>query len=93
MDPYMKLIDADMKTAYGRDATQSDYDYWLPKLLGPNDSSLVTSGQMTGTEYWHRRMLGWQAGGADQATQGPYAHSADARGPVPSAADVLNSLS
>jgi hypothetical protein len=93
MDAYRKLINSDMKTAYGRDATQDDYKYWLPKLMGPNDSGLVTSGQMSGTEYWHRRMLGWQAGGTDQATSGPYAHSADARGPVPSASDVLKSLS
>lgn len=86
------LIDADFQTAYGRKPTQTDYAYWLPKLLGPCDSGFVTSGQMTGTEYWHRRMLGWQAGGPDAATSGPYAGGSEARGPVPSAIEVLTQL-
>ena len=84
-----QLISADIKTAYGRDATEADFGYWLPKLQAPCDSGFVTSGQMTGTEYYHRRMLGWQAGGSDVATSGPYAGSPDAHGPVPSATDVV----
>ena len=56
------------------------------------DSGYVTSGQMTGTEYYHRRMLGWQAGGSDTALAGPYAGSPDARGPVPSATEVISQL-
>jgi hypothetical protein len=84
-----QLIDADLKTAYGRPATESDYAYWLPKLQEPCDSGFVTSGQMTGVEYYHRRMLGWQAGGSDLATSGPYAGSPEARRPVPSAIDVM----
>src|SRR5438876_8103 len=51
-DGYKKLIAADIKTAYGRDATQADFDYWLPKMTGPNDSGFVTGGQMSATEYW-----------------------------------------
>ena len=92
VDPYRQLIAADMRMAYGREATQGDYDYWLPKLQGECDSGFVTSGQMTGTEYWHRRMLGWQAGGSDRATSGPYAGGSDAHGPVPSATDVVSAL-
>jgi hypothetical protein len=91
-DSLRQLIAADIKTAYGSEATESDYSYWLPKLQGPCDSGFVTSGQMTGTEYWHRRMLGWQAGGSDMATSGPYAGSPDANGPVPSATDVVGAL-
>jgi hypothetical protein len=87
-----QLISADIKTASGREATQADFDYWLPKLQEPCDSGFVTSGQMTGVEYYHRRMLGWQAGGADMATQGPYAGSPEARGPVPSATDVVGPI-
>ncbi|MFT3841896.1 MAG: hypothetical protein QM723_33200 [Myxococcaceae bacterium] len=89
---FRQLINADMLLAYGRPANDSDYNYWLPKLSGPNDSGYVTSGQMSGTEYWHRRMLGWQAGGSDQATSGPYAGSSDARGPVPSFIDLVGQL-
>ena len=89
---YKQLINADMMLAYGRPATDDDYNYWLPKLEGPNDSGFVTSGQMTATEYWHPRMLGWQAGGSDQATSGPYAGSSDAHGPVPSATDLVGPL-
>ena len=88
-----QLIDADMKTAFGRPATDGDYAYWLPMLQSPCDSGFVTSGQMTGVEYYHRRMLGWQAGGTDQATSGPYAGSPEANGPVPSAVDVVGPLS
>ncbi len=88
-EAYKALIRADLQTAYGRDATQADFDYWLPKLQGPCDSSFVTSGQLSGTEYWHRRLLGWQAGGPDLATAGPYAGSPDAHGPVPSATEVV----
>ena len=82
-----------MKTAFGRPATSEEYAYWLPMLQSPCDSGFVTSGQMTGTEYYHRRMLGWQAGSADQATSGPYAGSSEANGPVPSAVDVVGPLS
>jgi hypothetical protein len=89
---YRDLINADMMLAYGRPANDGDYNYWLPKLEGPNDSGFVTSGQMSATEYWHRRMLGWQAGGSDQATQGPYAGSSDAHGPVPAATDIVGQL-
>ena len=49
------------------------------------------SGQMTGVEYYHRRMLGWQAGGSDAAKAGPYAGGVE-RGPVPSAVDVVGPL-
>ena len=31
----------------------------------PGATFPITSGQMSGTEYWHRRMLGWEAGGSD----------------------------
>lgn len=93
VDQLKQLIASDMKTAYGREATDADYGYWLPKLQSPCDSGFVTSGQMTGVEYYHRRMLGWQAGGADQATSGPYAGSSDAHGPVPSATDVVGPIS
>ena len=87
------LIAADLKTASGREATQTDYAYWLPKLQEPCDSGFVTSGQMTGVEYYHRRMLGWQAGGEDMAISGPYAQSPDRPvGPVPSAIDVVGEL-
>lgn len=89
---FRQLIDTDMRLAYGRPANDDDYNYWLPKLSGPNDSGFVTSGQMSDTEYWHRRMLGWQAGGSDQATSGPYAGSSDARGPVPSFTDLVGQL-
>ena len=87
------LIDADMKSAYGHAATEADYGYWLPRLQSPCDSGFVTSGQMTGVEYYHRRMLGWQAGGSDMATSGPYAGSPEAHGPVPSALEVVGALS
>jgi len=89
VDPLRTLIAADIKTASGREATEADYDYWLPKLQSPCDSGFVTSGQMTGVEYYHRRMLGWQAGGADQATSGPYAGGSEAHGPVPPATEVM----
>ncbi len=89
VDKYRQLIAADIRLAGGREANDVDYNYWLPKLMGPCDSGFVTSGQMTGTEYWHRRLLGWQAGGADMAIAGPYAGSPDARGPVPSAIDMV----
>ena len=91
-DQLKKLIAADIMTAGGRVATQADYDYWLPKLQSPCDSGFVTSGQMTGVEYYHRRMLGWQAGGSDLAKFGPYAGSPDAHGPVPAATDVVGPL-
>lgn len=90
-DSFRQLIAADIKLASGREATDADYAYWLPKLQGPCDSGFVTSGQMTGTEYWHRRLLGWQAGGSDVATSGPYAGGAE-RGPVPSVADMVGPL-
>ncbi len=93
VEQFKQLINADMRTAFGRDATDADYGYWLPKLQSPCDSGFVTSGQLTGVEYYHRRMLGWQAGGSDMATSGPYAGSSDANGPVPSATDVMGRLS
>jgi hypothetical protein len=86
---YRALIAADIKASRGTEATQADYDYWLPKLMGPNDSGFVTSGQMTATEYWHRRMLGWQAGGSDVAQFGPYAGDGNQHGDVPSAASIV----
>lgn len=92
-ESYLELIDKDIQTAYGRKATQADYEYWLPKFEGPCDSGFVTNGQMTGTEYWHRRLLGWQAGGQDMATSGPYAGSPNAQGPVPRAIDVVSDVS
>ena len=61
-------------------------------LQSPCDSGFVTSGQMTGVEYYHRRMLGWQAGAADLAIAGPYAGGPEARGPVPSAVDLVGPL-
>jgi hypothetical protein len=90
-DSLRKLIASDMRLANGREATETDYAYWLPKLQEPCDSGFVTSGQMTGVEYYHR-MLGWQAGGSDMATSGPYAGSPEARAPVPSAVDVVGEL-
>ena len=90
-DSFRQLVDADMRLAYGHPASEGDYAYWLPKLQGPNDSGLVTSGQMGATEYWHRRMLGWQAGG-NEATSGPYAGGVEAHGPVPSATDMVPSV-
>ena len=95
VDQLRALIAADIKLSSGgrREATEADYAYWLPKLVGPCDSGVVTSGQMTGVEYYHRRMLGWQAGGADMAVAGPYAGSPDAHGPVPSATDMVGPLS
>ena len=89
---FRSLIQADMRTAYNREATAQDYDYWLPKLLGPNDSGLVTGGSLSATEYWHRRMLGWQAEGKDQAVAGPYARSSEAHGNVPSAQQVVPNI-
>lgn len=86
------LIAADVKTASGHEATEADYAYWLPMLQSPCDSGFVTSGQMTGVEYYHRRMLGWQAGGDDLAKFGPYAGSPEAHGPVPSAVEVVGPL-
>lgn len=60
---YRGLIDRSLKTAYNRNATDTDYSYWLPKLEGdPNN-----------TNYWEQRLLGQGAGGADVATSGPYA--------------------
>ena len=92
VDQLKALIDADLKTAFGHGATEADYSYWLPKLQSPCDSGFVTSGQMTGVEYYHRRMLGWQAGGSDTALFGPFAGSPEASGPVPSAVDVVGPL-
>ena len=89
VDQLKALIAADIRLAGKREATEADYAYWLPKLQEPCDSGFVTSGQMTGVEYYHRRMLGWQAGGSDMAIAGPYAGSPEARGPVPSAIDVM----
>lgn len=86
---YRKLIAEDIKTAYGREATDEDYTYWLEKLQGPNDSGFVTSGKMGATEYWHRRMLGWQAGGSDVALHGPYAGGGGPHGDVPAATDIV----
>jgi hypothetical protein len=91
-EAYRALIDADMRTAHsGRPATADDYAYWLPKLEGGCDTSLVTGGQLTATEYWHRRMLGWEAGGSDAATSGPY-QGGEQVGPVPSATDVVSDV-
>jgi len=88
-EAYRTLIASDIKTAYGREATDEDYAYWLPKLQGPNDSGFVTGGKMSATEYWHRRLLGWQAGGADVATSGPYAGGGGPHGDVPPATGVV----
>ena len=85
---FRKLIAADILSSGGRVANATDYAYWLPMLQSPCDSGLVTSGQMTGTEYYHRRILGWQAGGDDVAKFGPYAGGVE-RGPVPSAIEVM----
>lgn len=67
-----QVIDADAWATQGHGASQADYDYWLSKMQGDNDSGFVTSGQMSAMEYWHRRALGWQAGGADKPPYGPY---------------------
>jgi len=88
-EQFRKLIAADVKAARGSEATQADYDYWLPKLMGPNDSGFVTSGQMSATEYWHRRMLGWQAGGPDAARFGPYSGDGQEHSAVPPYAQML----
>lgn len=68
-----QVIAGDIRTACGRQATDADYAYWLPKMEGPCDSSMVTSGQMSALEYWHQRLLGMGAGGGDMARFGPYA--------------------
>jgi hypothetical protein len=68
-----QVIAGDIRTAYGREATDADYSYWLGKMEGPCDSSMVTSGQMSALEYWHQRLLGMGAGGSDVARFGPYA--------------------
>ncbi|MFN8606762.1 MAG: hypothetical protein U0931_04480 [Vulcanimicrobiota bacterium] len=92
-DAYISLIRQDIAIAYdGRPVSEKDLNYWLPKLEGGCDAAEVRSGQMTSTEYWHRRLLGWRAGGQDMATSGPYAGSSEARGPVPSAAEVVKGI-
>ena len=75
------MIRADFHASAGRDPTEADTTYWLGLTQGDNDSVLVTSGQMTAMDYWHKRMLGWQAEGPDAAQYGPY--SADPSRPVP----------
>lgn len=50
--------------AYGREATENDYTYWVGDILSdPNGWS----------DYWWKRLLGWEAGGADVALYGDYA--------------------
>jgi hypothetical protein len=63
IDSLRGLIAADVKLARGSEATDADYAYWLPKLQGDMDH----------LDYWHKRLLGWEAGGADVAKFGPYA--------------------
>ncbi len=58
-----EVIQTDAQASQGRDATQTDYDYWLPKMQADADH----------LDYWHKRLLGWQAGGADAPKYGPYA--------------------
>jgi hypothetical protein len=73
------IISADLALANRRTATNTDFAYWLPKMLAdPNN-----------LDYWHRRLLGWQAGGPDQAVAGPYAGGSEAHGRVPSIDEVL----
>ncbi len=67
------MVRQDLWVAYGREATETDFEYWLPKLKGECDSGYVTGGQMSAIDYWHNRLLGWQAGGEDVAKAGPYA--------------------
>lgn len=88
-EAYTELINKDFQIAFHRKPSDTEYKYWMEKLQGPNDSGLVTSGQMTATEYWHRRMLGWQGGGADIVPYGPYAGSSEAHGEVPKATDLV----
>ena len=73
IDNVRKVIAQDIRAAGGREPTQRDFDYWIPKFLGENDSTLVTSGQMTAEDYWHKRLLGMGAGPADAAKYGPWA--------------------
>lgn len=63
--------------AYGTPPDAGTVDYWLRKFDGRevNVSGYVTSGQMTSTDYWFKRLIGWQAGGRDVAQFGPWAGS------------------
>lgn len=57
------MIDYGLKTAYGRQATDKDYNYWITQIQAkPGDMN-----------YWLQRLLGQGAGGADTALYGPYA--------------------
>lgn len=85
-----KIVSSDIRTAYGREATDKDYSYWMEKFTGYNDSGFVTGGQMSSDEYWHRRLLGWQAGGEDVAKFGPYAGGGEAKGRVPPVSSIIN---
>src|SRR5215831_16872587 len=70
------MIDQALQTAYGRAATQQDYDYWLGKWSewGSRDPN-----------YFQQRLLGMGAGGNDIALYGPYSLAAGYRPPTPEA--------
>lgn len=56
-------------TAYGREATDNDYNYWTSKW-----AELTARGQQIGDpNYAYNRLLGMGAGGSDIATSGPFA--------------------
>lgn len=59
-----QIIQTDSQASQHRDATAKDYGYWLPMMLGTPDPG-----------YWHKRLLGWEAGGDDMAKFGPYANA------------------
>jgi hypothetical protein len=89
---YCKLIEQDAQVTTHQPATMEGFQYWLQKYEGPCDSGFVTGSppQMTPTEYWHRRALGWQAGDQDQPPFGPYGKTQDS--PLQSADDEMKSL-
>lgn len=68
-----QVITNDFMESKGRPPSAGEMKYWLDKYNGPNDSSLVTSGQMSAADYWHRRTIGMGAGGNDIALFGPFA--------------------
>jgi hypothetical protein len=89
---YCKLIEQDAQVTTHQPATMDGFKYWLEKYTGPCDSGFVTGSppQMTPTEYWHRRALGWQAGDQDLPPFGPYGKTQDS--PLQSADDEMKSL-
>lgn len=69
LDQKRAIINQSRLQAYGRPANAGDYEYWLSKY-----DELDARGAEIGIhDYAWRRLIGWQATGADAPLHGPYA--------------------